>query len=175
LQLAFRSKGIDCCRRLFFHSAGAASVNLEELIVPTAVAEPGMTVEALFRECIAKQVPGLPFRDKHGKLSGKASIRHVLKLSCIPDYMVKHAALLGDHLESLTIPALKAKRMLSLTVDSFILDDLPLVGRQSPVTKALAVMERHDTTYVFVADGDDYAGCVSIMGIAATVIAYAGS
>ena len=44
-------------------------MNLDKLIVPTAVAEPGMTVEALFRECIAKQVPGLPFRDKHGKLS----------------------------------------------------------------------------------------------------------
>jgi hypothetical protein len=156
------------------HRAGAATVNLDELIVPTAVAEPGMTVETLFRECIAKQVPGLPFRDRHGHLVGKASIRHVLKLSCIPDYMVTHAALLGNNLEALSIPALKAKSMLSLAVDGFILNDLPVVGRKSPVTKALAVMERHDTTYLFVADGDDYAGCISIMGIAATVIAYAG-
>jgi hypothetical protein len=150
-------------------------LKLDELIVPTALAEPGMTVEALFRECIEKQVPGLPFRDTQGRLSGKASIRNVLKLCAIPDYMVTHAALLGNELDALSIPALQARTMLSLPVDRFILPDLPLVGRRAPVTKALAVMERHDTTYLFVADGDDYAGCVSIMGIAAAVIAHAGS
>jgi hypothetical protein len=63
-------------------------VKLNELIVPTAVATPGVSVETLFRECAAKQMPGLPFRDASGRIIGKASIRHVLKMTCIPDYPV---------------------------------------------------------------------------------------
>jgi predicted transcriptional regulator len=150
-------------------------VKLDDLIVPTAVATPGMTVEALFRECAAKQVPGIPFRETSGRIVGKASIRHVLKVTCIPDYMVKHAALLGNSLDSLTIPAEKARSILALDVDAFVLADMAVIGPTAPVAKALAVMERHDTTYLFVIDGDDYYGCISIMGIAEAVIRYAGA
>jgi hypothetical protein len=150
-------------------------VKLDDLIVPTAVATPGMTVEALFRECAAKQVPGIPFREASGRIVGKASIRHVLKVTCIPDYMVKHAALLGNSLDSLTIPAEKARSILALDVDAFVLADMAVIGPTAPVAKALAVMERHDTTYLFVIDGDDYYGCISIMGIAEAVIRYAGA
>jgi predicted transcriptional regulator len=150
-------------------------VKLDDLIVPTAVATPGMTVEALFRECAAKQVPGIPFREASGRIVGKASIRHVLKVTCIPDYMVKHAALLGNSLDSLTIPAEKARSILALDVDAFVLADMAVIGPTAPVAKALAVMERHDTTYLFVIDGDDYYGCISNMGIAEAVIRYAGA
>jgi hypothetical protein len=41
----------------------------------------------------------------------------------------------------------------------------------APVAKALAVMERHDTTYLFVIDGDHYLGTISIMGVAAAALA----
>jgi hypothetical protein len=150
-------------------------VKLDDLIVPTAVATPGMKVEALFRECAAKQVPGLPFREASGRIVGKASIRHVLKMNCIPDYMVKHAALLGNTLTSLTIPAEKARFLLALDVDPFVLADAAVIGPGAPVAKALAVMERHDTTYLFVIEGDDYYGCISIMGIAEALIRYAGT
>lgn len=144
---------------------------LDHVTVPTAVATSGMLVADLFRECISKQVPGIPFRDQSGHLTGKASIRHVLKMNCIPDYMVQHASLLGDDLESLRVPDAKIRQMLSLTVDAFVLPETVHVSRKASVAKALAVMERHDTTYLFVVDGDDYAGCVSIMGIGAAVIA----
>jgi len=148
-------------------------LKLDDLIVPTAVATPGMKVEALFRECASRQVPGIPFRDASGRITGKASIRHVLKLNCIPDYMVKHAALLGDRLASLTMPAEKARHLLQLDVDPFILPDVASVGRDAAVAKVLAVMERHDTTYLFVVDGDQYHGCISIMGIGEAIIRYA--
>lgn len=150
-------------------------MKLDDLIVPTAVATPGMKVEALFRECAAKQVPGLPFRDASGRIVGKASIRHVLKMNCIPDYMVKHAALLGNTLDSLSIPAEKARFILAEDVDAFVLADVAVIGPTAPVAKALAVMERHDTTYLFVIDGDDYFGCISIMGIAEALIRFAGT
>ncbi|MCF7982799.1 MAG: CBS domain-containing protein [Thiohalocapsa sp.] len=148
-------------------------MDLQDLIVPTAVATPDMTVAELFRECAAKQVPGIPFRDACGRITGKASIRHVLKMTCIPDYMVKHAALLGDTLTSLTIPAEQARYVLSLEVAPFVLDDLAVISRGATVAKALAVMERHDTTYLFVIDGNHYHGCISIMGIGESLIRYA--
>jgi CBS domain-containing protein len=150
----------------------AANMQLTDLMVPTAVASPGMSVAEVFRECVARQVPGIPFRDQWGQITGKASIRHVLKLNCIPDFMVTHAALLGDSLEALSIPQEKARRVLVLPIDDFILPEPAMIGPHSPVSKALAVMERYDTTYLFIMDGKEYLGTVSIMGIAAAVLSY---
>ena len=150
-------------------------MKLDDLIVPTAVATPGMNVASLFKECAHKQVPGIPFRDRNGKITGKASIRHVLKLTCIPDYMVKHAALLGNTLSSLALPVETARQMLALDVDGFVLSDMAVIGPDASIAKALAVMERHDTTYLFVIEGDEYYGCVSIMGIGEAIIRFAES
>lgn len=150
-------------------------MKLLDLVVPTLVATPGMRVEDVFAECVGKQVPGIPFRNASGKIVGKASMRHVLKVTCIPDFMVKHAGLLGDHLERLSVPAEKAQAMLALPVDPFILEDMAVINSEAPLFKALAVMEKHDTTYLFVIDGDHYHGTVSIMGIGRAVLQYGGS
>ena len=150
-------------------------MKLLDLVVPTAVATPGIGVEAVFLECIAKQVPGIPFRDANGKIVGKASIRHVLKMSCIPDFMVKHAGLLGDHMERLVVPVEEAHKMLALPIDPFVLPDMAVINSEAPVFKALAVMEKHDTTYLFVIDGDEYHGTISIMGMGRAVLEYSGA
>lgn len=143
---------------------------LAELIVPTTVASPETSVEELFRECSRKNVPGIPFRDKSGRITGKASVRNVLKKTCIPDYLIKHASLLGDRTPNLNIPLEKARQVLSLKVQPFVLADLAIIGPESSVAKALAVMERHDTTYLFVFDDDNYLGCISTMGIGETLV-----
>jgi hypothetical protein len=120
-------------------------MELLKLKVPTAVAEPGMSVRELFAECVKADVPGLPFRDSTGKIVAKASIRHVLKENCIPEFMVRHARLLGDHIDTLRLPEIKARRMLELQVDASILADMAVITPASPVAKALAVMEAHET------------------------------
>jgi predicted transcriptional regulator len=150
-------------------------MELMRFVVPTAVAVPGMTVRELFRECVRADVPGIPFRDADGRITGKASIRHVLKESCIPQFMVHHARLLGDQLESLKMPEIKARLMLDLPVDEFILPDLPTITPASPIAKALAIMENHDTTYLFVVDVEgNYHGTISIMKVADRILeAYA--
>jgi CBS-domain-containing membrane protein len=146
-------------------------MELMRFVVPTAVAAPGMTVRELFRECVRADVPGIPFCDADGRFTGKASIRHVLKESCIPHFLVHNARLLGDQLESLKIPEVKARRMLELEVDTFILPDLPTITPASPIAKALAIMENHDTTYVFVIDADGrYHGTISIMKVADRIL-----
>jgi CBS domain-containing protein len=86
--------------------------------------------------------------------------------------MVKHASLLGDRLDRLMVPAEKAHHMLALPIDLFVLPDVAVINSAAPVFKALAVMEKHDTTYLFVVDGDEYHGTVSIMGIGSAVLEY---
>ena len=149
-------------------------MQLLDLVVPTAVATPGMRVAEVFRECIDRQVPGIPFRGPNGRITGKASIRHILKLNCIPDFMVTHAALLGDQLDELAIPPEKARYVINLPIDDFVIPDPAVIGSHAPVAKALAVMERNNTTYLFVIDGDDYRGTISIMGIAAAALEQGG-
>lgn len=146
-------------------------MDLLQLAVPTATATPGMSVLTLFQACVEANVPGLPFRDASGRIVGKASMRHILKETCIPQFMVRHARLLGDNLEPLRVPDEKALRMLELRVDEFVLPDMAVVTPASPMAKAIAVMENHNTTYLFLIDADgNYHGTVSIMGLAKSLL-----
>lgn len=138
------------------------------MIVQTGIARPGMTVRACFRLCVEADVPGIPFMDEEGRITGRFSIRNTLKESCIPDYVVAHAELLGDHVGCLAIPEDHARRVLETAVDPFImeLDTVATVSPESPVVKALAIMEKFDTSYIFVVDGDQYLGVVTVVAIA---------
>ena len=142
-------------------------MNLIRFAVPTAVAGPGMTVRELFRACVEADVPGIPFRAANGEIVGKASIRHILKEVCIPQFMIDNVALLGDQIEALKFPLIEEERLLSLEIDEFILPDAAHITPQSPVAKALAVMEAHDTTYLFVIDDEhNYHGTLNIVSLA---------
>jgi CBS domain-containing protein len=41
------------------------------------------------------------------------------------------------------------------------------IGSAEPAIKALAIMEKNDTSYLFVVDDGEYQGIVTIQGIAA--------
>lgn len=142
-------------------------MSLIQFAVPTAVAVPGMTVRALFAECVKADVAGLPFRAASGEIVGKASIRHVLREVCIPQAMIDHARLLGDSIEALRFPAIREQWLLDLTIDDYILADFATMTPASPLAKALAVMESHDTSYLFVIDADhNYHGTLNIVSLA---------
>ena len=137
----------------------------------TAVAYPGMKVRELFRACIKADVPGIPYRDHSGEIVAKASIRHVMRESCIPEFMIRHAQLLGERVDALAIPEEKAMRMLDKDVDEFVLSDMAVITPNSSMTKAMAVMEKHDTTYMFLVDENhEYHGTISIMHIASRLM-----
>ena len=57
-----------------------------------------------------------------------------------------------------------------MEVGPFVLPDSAVIPSETSIAKALAVMESHDTTYLFVIDGDTYVGCISIMGIGESLI-----
>jgi hypothetical protein len=147
-------------------NTGANIMSLRDLAIPTALAVPGMSVADLFTECIRVQMPGIPFRDATGRITGKASIRHILKMTCLPDYLIKHSHMLGDGIEHLRLPEIYGKEILHRSIDDFILPDLSSVNSNAPVSKALAIMELENTTYIFIQDGDEYHGAVSIMSLA---------
>lgn len=141
-------------------------MSLRDLAIPTALAEPGMLVSDLFRECIRVQMPGIPYRNAQGRIIGKASIRHILKMTCLPDYLIRHSHMLGDSIEHLRLPEIHGQEILARRIDEFILPSLPRVNSSAPLSKALAIMEQEDTTYIFILDGDAYHGAVSIMSLA---------
>ncbi|MDP2433364.1 MAG: CBS domain-containing protein [Pseudomonadota bacterium] len=141
-------------------------MSLRDLAIATTLAAPGMLVSDLVRECVRVQMPGIPFRDASGRITGKASIRHILKMTCLPDYLIQHSHMLGDGIEHLRLPEIHGREILSRTIDDFILPGLPRVNSSAPVSKALAIMEKEDTTYIFILDGDEYHGAISIMSLA---------
>lgn len=141
-------------------------MHIAELIKPTGVGRPGMQVRDVFQLCVEADVPGIPYVDQNGDMHGKLSIRHMLKESCIPDFMVNYAHFLGDALDHLTISEETMRQVLAYPVEDFILPQTPQATPNTPFSKALAIMEEQDTTYLFVVDDGIYKGTISIMGIA---------
>ncbi len=142
------------------------------LIKPTGIARPGMSIREVFHICVEADVPGVPFVDSQGVITGKISIRHVLKRTCIPDFMVRHAQLLGDQLHHLALSPEQVNNVLSLKADDFVFPEKAITSSSTPFAKALAIMEEMDTTYLFVVDDGVYKGTVSVMGIAQAMIAH---
>jgi len=145
-------------------------MELSNLIIPTAVSYSGMTVADVFRECVRSNVPGIPFRDAKGHIIGKASIRHILKETCIPDYLIRHSHLLGDSFTHLSLPDDHVQHVLSLAIDPFVLTKMAVASSNTPMAKALAIMEGNDATYMFIIDDGVYKGMVSIMGISKVML-----
>lgn len=142
-------------------------MNLIEFAVPTASAFPGMTVRELFVECVKANAAVLPFQAASGKFTGRASIRHILGEVCIPEAMIEHSRLLGDTITALQFPPIREKELLDMTIDEFIVKDIPTITPASPMVKALAVMQSYSTSYLFVIDREHkYHGTLSTVSLA---------
>ena len=51
--------------------------------------------------------------------------------------------------------------------EGFVQEPHPSIGSGTQLMKALAMMEHHDTSYLFVVDAGVYRGTLTIQGIAA--------
>lgn len=145
-------------------------MQLLDIVIPTGTAISGMTVREAFSECAERNVPGLPYVDDRGKVVGRMSIRHTLKMTCLPEYMVKAAHLLGDAIDHLALQDDEIRLILDLPIDEFVLDDVAHLSAASPIVKALSVMEYYNTGYVFLCDNERYRGIVTRMGIARVLL-----
>ena len=52
-------------------------------------------------------------------------------------------------------------------IEGYVQEPHPSIGSEAQLMKALAMMEHHDTIYLFVVDAGVYRGTLTIQGIAA--------
>ncbi|MEJ2621462.1 MAG: CBS domain-containing protein [Candidatus Thiodiazotropha sp.] len=145
-------------------------MKIKHISIPTKVACPGMSIGEAMRECVDKEVPGIPYVDQNGDISGRFSVRHMFRVCCIPDDIIQGAHLLGDDIEHLDFPHIKADDLMSQSVDKYIYPDAIRLSPNFQAIKALAIMEQFNTEYLFVSQGDDYQGVVTRMSVAAAVV-----
>lgn len=145
-------------------------MKIKHVSIPTKVARPGMTVGEVMLECVEKDVPGIPFEDDEGQLTGRFSVRHLFVVCCIPSDIIHGAHLLGDDIEHLDFPHMKMGELMAQKVDDFIFPDAIRLSPNFHAIKALAIMEQYNTQYLFVAEGEEYQGVVTRMSIAKAII-----
>jgi CBS domain-containing protein len=81
--------------------------------------------------------------------------------------MVAMAPVLGSFMACVDNAQEKVSEVLCSAVDRYVREPHVSIRSDEPAIKALAIMEKHDTSYVFVVDDGHYKGIVTIQGIAA--------
>ena len=146
-------------------------MKLENIIIAAKPAHAGMCVGEMFDRCLKYQVPSLPYVDDEGHITGSLTIKNCLKRSCLPEHMVEMAFVLSPKLSCLKNAEEKAKQVLTQPVDHYLMKAPKAISIDSPVMKALAMMEKTGTSHLFVVDENKvYMGVVSIQSIASRMI-----
>jgi CBS domain-containing protein len=141
-------------------------MKLKRIFIRTKVAHQGMTVRDVFTECGRANIPALPFCTKSGRITGRVTLKNILKISCLPDYMVESARILGEEMSCMDDVEHKANRLLDTPVDFYVQEPALSLSSDAPIIKALALMEQNDTSYLFVVDNGQYQGVVTIQSLA---------
>jgi len=143
-------------------------MTIDDILIPTAIIKPGMTVRDVFMECGRTRVQALPFASAGETITGRVTIKNIMKRSCLPEHMIELARVLGDQLSCLSSAEAKAKQIICNPVEPYVQDRPPVtISPTAPAMKAIAVMEQQQTSYLFVIDAEGrYRGVVTIQGIA---------
>ena len=141
-------------------------MKLKQILIPTRVAKASMMVREVFVECGRANIPALPFCTKSGRIAGRVTLKNILKISCLPDYMIESAMILGEEMSCMEDVEAKAKRLLDTPVEPYVQEPTLSLGSDAPVIKALALMEQNDTSYLFVVDDGQYQGTITIQCLA---------
>ena len=131
-----------------------------------------MTVRQVFEECIRANTPGLPFCDDHGLVTGRATLKYILKRHCLPEYLVEMARVLGEQKNNVQEMEMLAKQLFDNKIDSYIQRPHASLTSASSIIKALALMEKLDTGYLFVIDEGQYMGVVTLQNLSKTILHY---
>jgi len=125
-----------------------------------------MMVREVFTECGRANIPALPFCTRSGRITGRVTLKNILKISCLPDYMVEAARILGEEMSCMEDVEAKARRLLDTPVEPYVQEPALSLSSDAPIIKALALMEQNDTSYLFVVDDGQYQGTVTIQCLA---------
>lgn len=141
-------------------------MKIDQIMVPTLTATQDMSVREFINECTRANTPGLPFTTQSGRIRGRVTLKNIFKMSCLPDYIVDSARILGDQLTCMEDVEAKTKQMMNNPVEAFIQEPHLSLGSDATAVKALAMMEQNDTSYIFVVDDGQYRGVVTIQCLA---------
>jgi len=143
-------------------------MKLERLATMTGFMRHGMTLRDFFQETVRCNVPGLPFVDEDDQIVGRISIRDVYKSIAVPDSLLRIADAMGDgeQMSKLDLPEIEVLQTMASPVENYLLEKIPAVSPRSSVVKALALMEVHNSSYIFLIEDGKYEGVVTRMIIA---------
>jgi CBS domain-containing protein len=150
-------------------------MDLKSIIVPTGVATSGMTVRQVFEECLRAHTPGLPFYDDNGLVTGRVTLKYILKRQYLPEHLVEMARVLGEHVSDVEDMERSAKQLFENRIDSYIQRPHASLTSTSSIVKALALMEKLDTGYLFVIDEGQYRGVVTLQILSKAILQHADS
>ena len=141
-------------------------MKLKQVLIPTIVAHQGMPVREVFTECSRANIPALPFCTKSGRITGRVTLKNIMKCSCLPEYIIDSARILGEEMSCMEDIEARAKQLLCVPVDPYVQEPALFLGSDASAIKALAIMEQNDTSYLFVVDNGQYQGAVTIQSLA---------
>ena len=144
-------------------------------MVPTEVASAGMTVRQVFEECLRAHTPGLPFCDDHGLVTGRVTLKYILKRQYLPEHLVEMVRVLGENSSAVEDMELLAKELFENRIDSYLQRPHASLTSASSIIKALALMEKLDTGYLFVIDEGQYIGVVTLQILSRAILQYDNS
>jgi predicted transcriptional regulator len=147
-------------------------MKLERLATMTGFMRHGMTLRDFFKEAVRCNVPGLPFVDAQDKIVGRISLRNIYKRIAVPDNLLIIADAMGDgeQIGNLDLPEMKVRQFMASPVEDFLLETMPSVSPRSSIVKALALMEVHNSSYIFLIEDGRYEGVVTRMEIAGRML-----
>jgi CBS-domain-containing membrane protein len=144
-------------------------MDVRSVMIETATAHSGMLVHEFFQACGHAQVQALPYLNEAGRVIGRVTLKNVLRLSCLPQHVVDLAPMLNPRMSCVDSAEDKAREILCCPIEPFVQGMHETIPSDAPLIKALALMEKHDTSYIFVVDNQLYRGTVTIQGIAASM------
>ena len=142
------------------------AMDLQRVLIKTITIQPGMSVRDVFTECGKLHIHALPYMDQDGVISGRLTLKNIMKFSCLPEHMVELAHLLGNQMSCIDNAEEKAREIICNPIEPYVRKLGETITSSEPLIKALAIMERNETSYIFVIDEGEYKGQITIQGIA---------
>ncbi len=137
-----------------------------DILTLTPTVTSGMQVRDVFRHCLHTRVQALPFCDEEDRITGRVTLKYIINQSILPEYMAELAHLLGPRMTSFEDLEGQLAEVFARPVEPYVQEPHASIPRRTPLMKALAVMEHHDTSYLFVVEDRRYQGTLTITGIA---------
>ena len=140
-------------------------MKLKYILIPTAFAREGMKVREVITICVEAGVPALPYLNSNGEKRGFVSLSGIMHHGCLPNYMVELATVLGNHLSCVKDARTKIRELMEHPIEPYVDKPLHSITSETPIIKAMAILEKFHSSFLFVYDGKEYRGVVTAGGI----------